>query len=152
MAVRRTIVSLTLLGFLAAGIGVPIPQIQFKSSGSYRCRGHACGCLTELMCRTSCCCFKPKPKATTGCHKCTTTAKADTSRRHFGNTSFVLAIHSLDCKGGAYAWHSVRNAAPFRCGALDARPQAANRRSNPGCSLMNPLALIQPDSPPPKLA
>jgi len=151
MALRRTIASIALLALLAAGIGVPVPRLQFKGAGNYRCRGHACGCLTELMCRTRCCCFKPKSSA--GCHKCVKkTAQCAIPQRRSRRSSLVLVIHSLDCKGDASVWCGVRNVVPFRIDASDARPRAKTGRVRPGALAMNSLASVDPDSPPPKRA
>ncbi len=57
---------LTALVMLVASVGIPAPAPVVRKPGPYfPCRDHACGCLTPEMCRTACCCFKPRDAART---------------------------------------------------------------------------------------
>lgn len=47
------------------GAGAPMPPerspVRIAADTDFPCRGHGCGCRDAEMCRTSCCCVKPRP-------------------------------------------------------------------------------------------
>jgi hypothetical protein len=60
---RRLCAAVTLLGYLLATFGVPLPATARKAEDlPFPCRDHPCGCLTAEQCWTACCCFTPEQR------------------------------------------------------------------------------------------
>src|SRR5690349_3339169 len=60
---RGVVVLVSLLGYLAAVIGYPMPAGGRKvSSRPFPCQDHACGCVDADQCWRNCCCFTPAEK------------------------------------------------------------------------------------------
>jgi hypothetical protein len=56
---RSTALATSILVLLGT-TGIPLPMGLPVVDEDFPCRNHACGCLDAEMCRTKCCCFKPK--------------------------------------------------------------------------------------------
>jgi hypothetical protein len=58
---RRLCAAVTLLAYLAAALGVPLPAAAPpKDRGEpFPCQDHPCGCRTAEQCWRGCCCFTP---------------------------------------------------------------------------------------------
>ncbi len=55
---RQAVAGVTLLAYLAASIGVPLPTGVAKDlSRPFPCQHHSCGCLNAEQCWQRCCCF-----------------------------------------------------------------------------------------------
>ena len=60
---RRAISALTLLGYLAAVAGIPLPAAPLRDNTEpFPCQGHACGCRNAAECWHHCCCFTPEAR------------------------------------------------------------------------------------------
>lgn len=159
MPARRIVSAATLLAFLAAGIGLPVPQVVRPSlpkhaDEDYPCRDHACGCLNAAMCRAHCCCFPHRPRRVASCcavrktrPKPTTTPKRRDRRHPLG-----LAIDALGCRGVvSLSWVSLVDVFPplratQRCST--ARPAGRLMLSR---GRLLPQAFLQPETPPPRV-
>jgi hypothetical protein len=61
---RRICAAITLLSYLFACLGVPLPAAPAAKDGDqpFPCQDHPCGCRTAEQCWRSCCCFTPKQR------------------------------------------------------------------------------------------
>lgn len=60
---RRLCAGVTLLAYLAATAGVPLPAAAPpKDAEPFPCQDHPCGCRTARQCWTHCCCFTPEQR------------------------------------------------------------------------------------------
>jgi hypothetical protein len=60
---RRLIAGLTLVAYLLATLGVPLPAAARRPDDQpFPCQDHPCGCRTAEQCWTSCCCFTPEQR------------------------------------------------------------------------------------------
>jgi hypothetical protein len=62
---RRLLIVACLLGYLAGGVGLPLPsgdRTAKDHSQPYPCMDHPCGCATAEQCWRHCCCFTPEEK------------------------------------------------------------------------------------------
>jgi hypothetical protein len=62
---RRPIAALSLVIYLAAMIGVPLPmpQVAGQHRGTpFPCQNHHCGCASAEQCWRSCCCYSPQER------------------------------------------------------------------------------------------
>lgn len=57
------VAGVSLVGFLVAVVGVPLPASRFKpTSRPFPCMNHACGCADADQCWRDCCCFSHEQK------------------------------------------------------------------------------------------
>lgn len=57
---RRLASGLTLVSYLAAVTGLPVPSLPDKNGGQpFPCQDHACGCRSADQCWNNCCCLSP---------------------------------------------------------------------------------------------
>lgn len=145
---RRTVASITGLALLAGTIGIPVPEFSYKSNADYPCRDHACGCKTAKMCRTHCCCFKPKPITSCGKSKKTALKCAVPQRRAEGR-SLVLVARALQCQG-LIAFLSLGAIFPPPVTVVDLRPHESGDLVPVVPHDLRPLAYLQPEKPPPR--
>lgn len=107
LRIRQLSSAITIMAFLLAIVGFPLPQSIPGGDEDFPCKDHGCGCTTALMCRTACCCAKPavKTKIETakpagGC--CSTKhdnrQKAPKSR---------WAIQAASCQGLSATWSGL---------------------------------------------
>lgn len=150
MLAKRFIASFTGLTFLASSIGMPVPEFSEKAAEDYPCRDHACGCRTAEMCRTHCCCFKPKP-ITSCCKSKKTPLKCAVPQPRNEGRSLCLVIRALDCKGLTAFWVSLGAIFPPLVTVVDLRPRASGDRVLPAPNDLQPLAYLQPEKPPPRV-
>jgi len=100
---RRAIAGLTLLAFVAASVGFPIPEFrtiaQINDDEDFPCKGHNCGCHDAVSCREHCCCgFRVVKKGEEPpAHSCCAEDEADGPDHTDGGVT--LAISSLGCRG-----------------------------------------------------
>jgi hypothetical protein len=60
---RRLIAAITLVAYLLATLGVPLPAAARKPEDQpFPCQDHPCGCRTAEQCWTACCCFTPEQR------------------------------------------------------------------------------------------
>jgi hypothetical protein len=60
---RGGVVLLSVLGYLAAVVGYPLPARPSHSSDKpFPCQHHACGCVDAQQCWRGCCCYTPAEK------------------------------------------------------------------------------------------
>jgi len=105
MAVRRSILLLTVIAFSAASIGFPIPQFSdsfVSTDEDFPCRGHNCGCRDAETCRTSCCCglsvaMKDEESTETGGGCCSSKSDEDANCDEPASGGYV--IQALTCTG-----------------------------------------------------
>lgn len=66
VTLRRLLVALMLVGYLAASVGYPSyrPAAGKESEQPFPCQHRACGCRTAEQCRRSCCCHSKATKIT----------------------------------------------------------------------------------------
>ena len=111
MLQMRLTSSITLIAFLAAIVGLPVPRIIKKSDEDFPCRYHACGCIDAEMCRTNCCCFKPESTVSSCCRNVRRDSecqKATKKSRDTGEEQAVtLTLEALKCKGLMAVWSNL---------------------------------------------
>jgi hypothetical protein len=63
---RRLCAACTLVAYLAASLGLPLPAGAMAKDGgrAFPCQQHACGCRTAEQCWSRCCCFSPEQRWT----------------------------------------------------------------------------------------
>lgn len=105
----RAISTITLLAFVGAGIGFPMPARLVRPDDDFPCRYHGCGCLTAEMCRTDCCCTPTKKIETTkkSCCSDKTSETCDQTEDQNVTESTTVVIGALKCKGQAGKWLSL---------------------------------------------
>src|SRR4051794_16978264 len=60
---RRLWAGVTLVAYLLAALGVPLPASARKEPGvPFPCQDHPCGCRTAEQCWAACCCFTPEQR------------------------------------------------------------------------------------------
>jgi hypothetical protein len=60
---RRLCAAVTLLAYLLATLGLPLPAPARKpDSVPFPCQDHPCGCVTAEQCWSACCCFTPEQR------------------------------------------------------------------------------------------
>jgi hypothetical protein len=60
---RRLIAGVTLIAYLLATLGLPLPAAAHKPDEQpFPCQDHPCGCRTAEQCWTACCCFTPEQR------------------------------------------------------------------------------------------
>ncbi len=69
-----------------------ISRSQISKDQSFPCKGHACGCITAEICRSSCCCFQFS-------HCQSNRSPAVESEHSNANIGFRLVMKSASCSG-----------------------------------------------------
>jgi hypothetical protein len=60
---RRLCAGVTLIAYLAAALGLPLPAAARRAADQqFPCQNHPCGCLTAEECWRHCCCFTPQER------------------------------------------------------------------------------------------
>ena len=114
---RRLCAGVTLLAYIVAAIGFPLPAMSAKSP--HACGQAVCGCGTAEQCKASgcgcshvpeppvetpgTCCSKKKPSAS----RCAPAKKAKSAPGRW-----VVGIAALKCQGGATQWVTPQAALP----------------------------------------
>ncbi len=131
-AVRRRLCGgVTLLAYLIAAIGFPLPQTLGHMANA--CGQEVCGCGTPEQCKANgcgcshdgsdaapqepepadCCSFKHVNAVPSCCAKKSTPEQMKTPKKAKGNTiRWVVGIAALKCRGGPVKWLSAETALP----------------------------------------
>jgi hypothetical protein len=59
---RRLCAALTLVAYLLATFGCPLPAAAKETDQPFPCQDHPCGCRTAEQCWKRCCCFTPEQR------------------------------------------------------------------------------------------
>jgi hypothetical protein len=60
---RRLVAACTLVAYLVASLGLPVPATVAKEAGqAFPCQHHGCGCKSAEQCWGQCCCFSPEQR------------------------------------------------------------------------------------------
>jgi len=157
MPARRIMSSVAIVAFLAATIGVPVPQIGSVRSTNhadedYPCRDHACGCLNAAMCQSQCCCF-PKPSApvSTCCSRKAKTRSPDATTPAKGHRPVGLVINALGCRSGYSLWMALTVVFPAPGSAPEWTVSPPIVRFTSPRERIASQSSLDPDTPPPRI-
>jgi hypothetical protein len=136
---RRFTAAVTLVAYIASGIGLPLPVQASKKSGlPFPCMNHACGCQTAEQCWRGCCCFSAEEKlawaavhgivppdyaslprhdehARADCHSpcaCRHDCQSHENKKTNARSAWVISIGALPCRGAAAVWTLAALAVP----------------------------------------
>jgi hypothetical protein len=109
-ALRRRLASgVTLLAYLLAAIGFPVPGTPASAPASeHACGQGSCGCSAEPA--AGCCCCKLRTTAPSCCH----TGKHNAKKATDGpSVRWVVGMSAQKCRGAATHWLSCGAALPI---------------------------------------
>jgi hypothetical protein len=154
MPIKRLIscrvTALALAGAIAAlSVRLPLPRpVEKVSDEDFPCKYHACGCVDAEMCRTRCCCFKPK---TTGAER----GQASCCSRRAPSPADPArtprpAIQSPECAGVNYVLlaHGAVLSQPEATGLVRLTLDPGDRLTLAGSTPPDDRALTPPHPPP----
>jgi hypothetical protein len=153
---RRLCAGVTLLAYLCAAIGFPMPKAN-------ACGQQVCGCATAQTCQTGgCCCSPAKPaKSEEAVPSCCVKKKpakptcctndATTKTNNPMPVGWVIGITAQKCQGSATHWISAQAALPGPTPA-DWRPSWPYCHDVVGAREFRLLLSIDPLDPPPRFS
>jgi len=130
--------AVTAAAVAGALVGLPAPApVNKPSTEAFPCQHHACGCMDAEMCRTHCCCFKPKVKSCCSARKAA--EQGDDERGDDDADSRGAGIQAASCAGVNYV--VVAMSIPVVKDTWHVQSIGAEL-----CGVISPLSLALPNS------
>lgn len=146
---RQLSSSVTILAFLMAIVGFPLPQSGPIGDEDFPCRDHGCGCTTALMCKTACCCAKPSvtPERTKPAGGCCSAQKPNAKKE---STNGGWVIGSQACRGLSATWSGLGLVVSLGNESAELNLTKHVVRQIPTDHFLIPLATLGYEPPPPR--